>query len=102
MRIRFEFQSLFSLGLGVHRLPINCWRLTVNYVDNSVGVLLNGTNFNVDLQDTVTGEALLARFVVGGLPPLPDGTIVNLDQILTITAATSPGQGMLIYEYLEP
>lgn len=105
MRIRFEVQSLFSLGVGTHRLPINCWRLTVQYQCNfHSSVLLDGVSFFQDLVDVAaTPSTHLAQFAVGGIR-MPDGTPVNLDQVLTVTTPVDGrhARGMLIYEYLEP
>lgn len=102
MRVRFEFQSLYSLGAGVHRLPVNCWRLTLNYVDANNVVFLDGTAFGNDITDLNTGDALgPAQFVIGGVI-LPNGTPVGLDQVLIVNATAGNAQGMLMYEYLEP
>lgn len=102
MRIRFEFQSLYSLGAGVHRLPIKCWRFTFNYIDGNGTVVLDGTLYGNDLVDPNTGDALgPAQFVAGGVI-MPDGTPVNLDQVLFVSVANNNAQGMLMYEYLEP
>ena len=106
MRIRFEIQSLAALGVGTHRLPINCWRLTMLYQPSrdGVGQLLDGVSFTVDLrQDQTVPTFHLARVVLGGVL-LPDGTPVSLNQVLTVTSdsASRQGLGMLVYEYLEP
>lgn len=108
MRLRFEIQSIYSLGSGTHRLPINCWRLTVLYQkfpgSFSGAVLLDGVSLAADLLDNpATNTFHLARFVVGGVL-LPNGVPVNLDQVLIISSdsTTKSSAGVLIYEYLEP
>jgi hypothetical protein len=101
MRIRFEIQSLSALGSGVHRLPINCWRLTVQYQAARPPSLIDGADITLDLQDA-QGGSHLAQFTVGGVI-LPNGAHLNLDQVLTVSVPPDNFvQGVLIYEYLEP
>lgn len=101
-RVRFEMLSIASLGNGVHRLPINCWRLTV-FLNPAQpgGVLCDGIDFAPDAEfDGALRQTIPFRFVAGGV--LADGKPVNLDQVLTITANVNRGRGVIIMEYLEP
>lgn len=105
MKIRFELQSLSALGEGAHRLPINCWRLTIHYqqpVSPSRNVLLDGIDLLADLSaDPSADGSHLSRTVVGGV--IVDGMPVNLDQVLRVNVPSSfRALGFLVYEYLEP
>ena len=100
-RIRFELQSLAALGVGPHRLPINCWRLTVQF-QGTKSVLIDGQDYNADLlNDPAANTSHLAQFTVGGVV-LPNGQPLNLDQILTVTVPVDNfAQGVITYEYYE-
>lgn len=103
MKLRFEIQSLAALGLGPHRLPINCWRLTLNITGTEAGnVLWEGQDLSLDLTaDAATPAFGIARAVVGGVFD-GNGNPVNIDQVLRVNVTNGNAAGVLIYEYLEP
>lgn len=99
-RLRFEIISIASLGTGVHRLPVNCWRMTIwAYPQSSLQFFLEGTDFAPDMKNVLTDDSYPFHAVFGGV--ILNEKPVNLDQVLTVTAKEAPGAGILLLEYLE-
>jgi len=103
MKVRFELQSLFALGEGVHRLPIKCWRFTLVIAGdpaNSAGVLFDGAQLRDDTS-IGGGQSGTAQLVVGGV--FANGQPVLIDQELIVTVPSGGfAQAVLMYEHIEP
>lgn len=100
MRVRFEIRSLASLGEGAHRIPLNCWRVTM-WLNGNTTAVVDGVPLAADMSNAV--DLFMQPVTLGGVLIGPNGDIpVMLDQTLQVTVLPArTARGLLFLEYID-